>query len=117
MIDWTKPIEDVNGAPARILLENYRERTTDDLCNLVLVHYPTHDKAYSVYASDGATVYVDYAQIRNKKVKKSGWVVVYADPRDERYTTGVYFNEDDAIREAMRRDTNAVGVAKIEWEE
>jgi hypothetical protein len=106
MIDWTKPIETVDGHKARKLQTELHE-----LWHLVYVPSDRTGDVFLVNAEgfrcDDRAIYSKRQEpfIRNVRVKREGWVNIYA----------VYKTEDEAKRACVDLDRNCHRFVK--WEE
>jgi hypothetical protein len=109
-IDWTKPIEDMNGNPARLISEDYK--TAKGYARLVQIDFGATSLVYPVDARGFHTSF-DNQEIRNRKVKKMGWVNIYRSSCGER-SIGVLFPTKER---AEFVGNGAVATIKIEWEE
>lgn len=109
-IDWTKPIEDMNGNPARLISEDYK--TVKGCARLVQIDFGASSRVYPVDAR-GFHISFDNQEIRNRKVKKKGWVNIYRSSLGEA-SVGVLFPTEE---EAGSIGNGAVATIKIEWEE
>ena len=65
MIDWNKPLETVDGLPARLLTMHYR-LTESYLKAAVLVSFPSHDTMHIVDPITGMCNYNPSASLRNR---------------------------------------------------
>lgn len=106
MIDWTKPIETVDGRAARLV-----EAVIEKLQHIVYV-YGKSDDVFLVdpegYRCDDRITYMGKRQelfIRNVRVKREGWVNIY----------GVYKTEEEAKRACADLDKGCHRF--VRWEE
>ena len=106
MIDWTKPIETMEGWPAKVVSRDYK--TINSTLFLVQIERPfPGDKRLSClgwYQEDGRPWETDRL-IRNVPVKREGWVNIYA----------VYATEEDAKIACVDFDRNCLRF--VRWEE
>jgi hypothetical protein len=106
-IDWTKPIETIDGYPARVISTDYR-----DGCLTLVVVQAELEKISMVmrFLKDGTKIYHGIG-IRNRKTKREGWINIFPDQ---------WVGCSHGSEEAARRHPNAKGAIatiKIEWEE
>jgi len=106
-IDWTKPIETIDGYPARVISTDYR-----DGCLTLVVVQAELEKISMIlrFLKDGTNMYLGTG-IRNRKTKREGWINIFPDQ-----WVGCSYESE----EAARRHPNAKGAIatiKIEWEE
>jgi len=109
-IDWTKPIEDMKGNPARLISEDYK--TAKGYARLVQIDFDAASRVYPVDVR-GFHISFDNQEIRNRKVKKKGWVNIYRSSYGEASVGALYPTEE----EARCFGNGAVARIKIEWEE
>jgi hypothetical protein len=118
MIDWTKPIETVDGRKVNWVADLIEVGT-------VIYVYPVSPDncgdAFIVnhegFRVDDRAIYSKRQEpfIRNVKVKKEGWVNVSAcGPR--RIPSGIYDTEEEAKRNAVRLNYY-ITTRRFEWEE
>ena len=112
-IDWDKPIEDMEGNPARVISEDYR--TTSGFARIVQVELRGKSQVHSVdkkgFHTEGFHTAFRSQQIRNRKTKREGWINIFPDQ---------WVGCSHGSEEAARRHPNAKGAIatiKIEWEE
>jgi hypothetical protein len=107
MIDWTKPIETSYGLSAYVLANNIE-------AGWICIVVKEGLRADEVFLVDSEGVRCDFRSlsdtppnpfIRNVKVKREGWVNIYA----------VYKTEDEAKRACVDLDRNCHRFVK--WEE
>jgi len=115
-VDWTKPIETIDGYPARVISTDYR----DGCLTLVVVQAECGiGSAILRFLKDGTKMYHGTA-IRNRKVKKEGWVNLYHTPYApvKYYCGGTVYDTEKTAKDNIQRghDTYATTI-KIEWEE
>ena len=108
MIDWTKPIETVDGRAAKVLSRGYW-RNGETYCVVqienpetgnseILIVNPTTGYGHAALAASSTS-------IRNVRVKREGWVNIY----------GVFKTEEEAKRASM---DPYVGCQRfVRWEE
>lgn len=108
-IDWTKPLESSDGYPAILVRLGYRYRHGKEFSNLVVIQRTDHDYVYAV--NDDGRSFDSYTIIRNKKVKRKGWINLY--PHGQ-CASPIYSKEKDAIES---RASNFIATIRIEWEE
>ncbi len=105
-IDWTKPIETLSGYPARVLSTDHRS------CGETLVAIQIEYQSFSSnawYRQNGEAA-LGSPKIRNRKVKREGWINIY---RDNRTGETIYKTKEDAEGSSIFKITTI----KIEWEE
>lgn len=108
-IDWTKPIETLEGYPARVISTDYRDGST----TLMVVQVDSENTSFILrFTKDGIRMYHS-VNIRNRKTKREGWVNVYRSSRGEVPVGAVYPTKG----QAEENNTDAVATIKIEWEE
>lgn len=115
-IDWTKPIETIAGYPARVLSTDHRS------CGETLVAIQIEYQSFSSnawYRQNGEAA-LGSPKIRNRKVKREGWVNVYPSLRKDHTRMiasvhpSVYASEESAKYAATG---DVIATVKIEWEE
>lgn len=107
-IDWTKPIETIDGYPARLLSSDYRFE--GETFMLVQIEHE-HRSTTRVFGKNGTAYLPSIGRIRNRKTKREGWINIFPDQ-----WVGCSYGSE----EAARRHPNAKGAIatiKIEWEE
>ena len=72
--DWTKPIEDMDGNPARVISEDYR--TISGFFRIVQAELLGTSHLHMVDTKGYHPVFKTQ-QIRNRKTKHEGWVVIF----------------------------------------
>jgi len=102
MIDWTKPIETMEGWKAKIVSTDYK--TISSTLYLVQIERPSGTSILGWYREDGQ-LWETQTLLRNVKVKREGWVNIYA----------VYKTEEEAKRACVDADRNYHRFVK--WEE
>ena len=111
-IDWTKPIETLDGRPARVLATDLKG------AYLILVAVPTQSgKSEDVFhfraESCGASLSID---IRNVREKRRGFVVLDTTGLPaSAHTVGYYLHQTHAVA-AAERASGRVVVPLPEWE-
>ena len=113
-IKWGKPIEDMDGNPARVLSDNYRLRGAKTGTYVVQVEFDTYSNLLFVYA-DGGNFADGVQEIRNKRVKHEAWQNIYRNYKGE-YIGGSFYKSEELAREAFR-EANGITTVKVEWEE
>lgn len=106
-IDWTKPIETVEGHPARVLSTDHR------YCGETLVVIQIEHPGFSCvgyYHQNGEPEFGS-VNIRNRKTKREGWVNVYRACN----SLGLIYNTEQEAKE--RASSAVIATIKIEWEE
>jgi hypothetical protein len=102
MIDWTKPIETVDGLPARVISTNYKGYNALPL--YVVQIEGRHFSHIGYYKEDG-NPHTTCDRICNVRVKREGWVNIYA----------VHKTEAAAIQ--CRSQHEGVVTRFVRWEE
>jgi hypothetical protein len=102
MIDWSKPIETMEGWKAKIVSTDYK--TISSTLYLVQIERPSGASILGWYREDGQPWETQFL-LRNVKVKREGWVNIYA----------VYKTEVEAKRACVDLDKNCHRFVK--WEE
>lgn len=112
MIDWNKPIETVNGHPARTISTDYRMGS--EILVTIQIEYENCSRT-GHYHQNGKPA-VGGPAIRNRKVKREGWVNVYPTmvEDDGRVITCIHTSEEAAKAIASK---DVIATVKIEWEE
>jgi hypothetical protein len=107
-IDWTKPIETIDGYPARVISTDYR----DGCLTLVVVQAELEKISIILrFLKDGTKMYHGTG-IRNRKTKREeGWVVIFPD----RWAGMIWRSKEEAQRHGDTK--HAIDIVKIEWEE
>ncbi|MCA3380190.1 MAG: hypothetical protein ING08_08095 [Roseomonas sp.] len=117
MIDWTKPIETVDGHPAKVISDDFRQ-LGGSVVRLVQYENEAHSTVSTVNELGQCTC-LSEALIRNRTVKREGWVVIYRGLQWEAHGK-IYDNKVDADLRGTSMEA-ATGcewnVARIEWEE
>ena len=107
-IDWTKPIETIDGYPARLLSSDYRFE--GETFMLVQIEHE-HRSTTRVFGKNGTAYLPSIGRIRNRKTKREGWVVIFPD----RWAGMIWESEEAAQRHPDTK--RAIDIVKIEWEE
>ena len=106
-INWDKPIETIDGYPARVISTDYR----DGCLTLVVVQAELENISMILrFLKDGTKMYHGTG-IRNRKTKREGWINIFPDQ---------WVGCSHESEEAAQRHPNAEGAIatiKIEWEE
>jgi hypothetical protein len=118
-IDWTKPIEDVNGNPARVLSDDFRSARCSSrvLHTLRIVQVEFEFRSELWYVDDDGSNPGGGKLIRNKRQKVMRWLNLYA------LAPGVQYFSDLYEAERAGRVTNTTTHNKylktilVEWEE
>jgi len=114
IIDWSKPIETNAGVPAELLKRDFQ--TEDgEFFNLVLVRSTVSDPGDSTFIVNDNGEWGASHLIRNRKVKREGWVNIYK----EGYTSLWFNTKAEALARAQSRaDTYGyITTVRIEWDE
>lgn len=106
MIDWDKPIETVEGHPARVLSSDFRSE--GKVFVVVQIEYKNFSEI-SCYTKDGPISGLN-PPIRNRKTKREGWINIYKD----NYTSEIHESKEEAISAARK---TVIATIKIEWRE
>ena len=110
MIDWTKPIETVDGCKAHLIQTNATEPEIWHMVH-VLGGPGRYGDVFLVnfegYRCDDRAIYSKRQEpfIRNARVKREGWVNIY----------GVYKTEEEAKKACVDEDRNCHRF--VGWEE
>jgi hypothetical protein len=117
-IDWTKPIEDVNGNPARVLSDDFRSARCSSrvLHTLRIVQVEFEFRSELWYVDDDGSNPGGGKLIRNRKTKREGWVNIYRALNGEVALSAVHLTEKEARKNAGI-SANHTATVKIEWEE
>ena len=107
-IDWTKPIEDMEGNPARVISEDYR--TTSGFARIVQVELRGTSQVHAVDTKGFHTAFRNQ-QIRNSKTKREGWINIFQDQ-----WAGLLHKSEEAARGHPNAE-GAIATIKVEWEE
>lgn len=106
MIDWDKPIETVEGNPARVISTDHRY-SGENLAVIQIEHPGFSCVGY--YHQNGEPTFGS-VRIRNRKTKREGWINIYGDDRTGKV---IYKTKEDAEGSS----TFKIATVKIEWEE
>jgi hypothetical protein len=118
MIDWTKPIETMEGRPARKIITTRIEQSH-------IIFVPSRDWGDVFLVNDSGFRCDDRALfsarqepfIRNVKVKREGWVNLYRDKKGEVFAGGtIHESKEAAIQRKYPHETH-IGVDCVEWGE
>ena len=107
-IDWTKPIETIDGYPARLLSSDYRFE--GETFMLVQIEHE-HRSTTRVFGKNGTAYWPTMGRLRNRKTKREGWINIFG---------GQWVGSLHKSEEAAQRHPNAEGAIatiKVEWEE
>jgi hypothetical protein len=129
MIDWRKPIEDMNGNPAHPISKTFRHITDRDE-PLIVVQVDRLDRGYSVLyiadqqgriivTQDGKYIAPEYRgapEIRNVKVKKEGWQNIHRN-LDGTYEGGMIYKSEVLAGKGCVDASKHVATIKVQWEE
>jgi hypothetical protein len=118
MIDWDKPIQTKDGAPARVLSRDFM--VGGEPC--IAVQIDRDGYSYLCTFGIGADASVGEDALRNVKVKKEGWVLMrpYKKTMDSRYLVNdqVYNSETDAqMAMAYYSSEPEIKPVYLTWEE
>lgn len=105
-IDWDKPIETVEGHPARVLSTD--ARYSGDTLAVIQIEHPGHS-CVGYYHKNGEPAFGS-PEIRNRKTEREGWINIYKD----NYTSEIHESKEEAISAARK---TVIATIKIEWEE
>ena len=108
MIDWTKPIETMEGWNAKVVSTDYK--TISSTLYLVQMERPSGASILGWYREDGRP-WETQTLLRNVKVKKEGWLNVFPN----RWVGTIYESKEVALRHPNAK--GALDTIKIEWEE
>jgi hypothetical protein len=73
MIDWNKPIETVDGLPARVISTDYKRY---DGLPLYVVQIEARHFSHIAYYKEDGNPHATCDRIRNVRVKREGWALV-----------------------------------------
>ena len=110
-IDWDKPIETEEGLPARLLSTDYR--MNGETVVLVQIEYE-HKSATRVFRKDGTPCWPSEGRIRNRKIKREGWINV-KNSTSHNYPHCIIFPTKEAAIDY--KNAHTIAIIKIEWEE
>lgn len=111
-IDWTKPIETIAGYPARVLSTDFRSDGKEIVA--VQIEYKNCSEI-NCYTQDGRICGLG-PPLRNRKVKREGWVNVYPSLFADTARVIVKVCESEAASKAIAT-SDVIATVKIEWEE
>ena len=111
-IDWTKPIETIAGYPARVLSTDFR--STGEVFVTVQIEYKNCSEIN--YYTQGGQILGHSPAIRNRKVKREGWVNVYPTMVEDDGRVIVKVCESEKAAKAIA-SRDVIATVKIEWEE
>ena len=117
MIDWDKPIETIEGWPAKVLSATYRINYEP----FFVVQIECDDGGWSrvvIFDKDGCVKQgILTTKIRNVPVKREGWIAIYKtkDPKNARHCSIAYPTKEDCIHACCAN--KVVAYVKVEWEE
>lgn len=106
-IDWDKPIETVEGHPARVISTDHRY--SGEALVVVQIEYPGFS-CVGYYHQNGEPTFGSVG-IRNRKTKRERWMNIYPHQK----SGGVMYNTKDKALFHARPDI--IATIKIEWEE
>jgi len=112
MIDWTKPIETVDGRKARKI-----QTVQNELWNVVFVPGENFGDVFLIndegcICGERTILRIRKPFIRNARVKREGWVVKYKD-QDRLWDGHIYSSEKSAVDNSPVQTT----VVRIQWKE
>lgn len=111
MIDWNKPIETVDGLPARVISTDYKGYNG---LPLHVVQIETrHCSGIGYYKEDG-TPHTTCNYIRNVRVKREGWVIKFKG-EDRLWDFQIYSSEKNAVMYVPAGTVHEI--VRIQWEE
>lgn len=111
-IDWTKPIETLAGYPARVLSTDFRSDGKEIVA--VQIEYKNCSEI-NCYTQDGRICGLG-PPLRNRKVKREGWVNVYPSLfEDGKVMITKIYESEEAAKDIASSDV--IATVKIEWEE
>ena len=122
MIDWTNPIETVDGREARRLIGPVN---AEFHCVYTLPDPESCGSKHDVFLVDNKGVRCDdraiYSArqgpfIRNVKVKKEGWQTIHR-TRHGKYTGSILYESEELAHKAGSQFSDYVATVKIKWEE
>ena len=106
VIDWDKPIETVEGNPARVISTDHRY--SGETLAVIQIEHPGFS-CVGYYHKNGEPAFGS-VNIRNRKTKREGWINIYPHETD----VGYHKTEREAKESAY---SNVITTIKIEWEE
>ena len=107
-IDWDKPIETTEGFPARVISRDYLLSSGER--QVIVQVERMGESSLHYYNAQGTNRYIS-VKIRNRKVKREGWVVIFPD----RWAGMIWRSKEEAQRHGDTK--HAIDIVKIEWEE
>ncbi len=113
-VDWTKPIVDNNGKPARVISEDYR--VDGKKVRLVQVEW-NNNSSTKIVGDDGVDLFVARSYVRNRKTKHEGWVNLYRSPEGDIQSGMRTWTSEEAAKEAAAHRKDHIVTTKFEWEE
>lgn len=111
MIDWTKPIETVDGLPARVISTDYKGNNRLPL--YVVQIEGRHFSHIGYYRVDG-NPHTTCDRIRNVRVKREGWVIKFKG-KDRLWDFHIYSSEETAVMNVLAGTVHEI--VRIQWEE
>ena len=111
MIDWTKPIETVDGLPARVISTDYKGYNGLPLC--VVQIEGRHFSRIGYYKVDG-NPHTTCDCIRNVRVKREGWVIKFKG-KDCLWDFQIYPSEEIAAKHVPSGTVHEV--VRIKWQQ
>lgn len=119
MVDWTKPIETMDGRAARVLATDIRRG--DEFT--IAITWPNADGTEGILLASeigGTRSFPDEPQVRNKSGKREGWINVYRSddksrPNDRVVGRMTVFASQDAANDCATIER--VACVRVEWEE
>lgn len=123
MIDWDKPIETVDGLPARVISTDYKGYNALPL--YVVQIEGRHFSHIGYYKEDG-NPHTTCDRIRNARVKREGWILIGPPINGPSLlsrivvTKHIYPSEQEALRAREELQyTTSVGTKAVffQWEE
>jgi hypothetical protein len=110
-LDWDKPLETTDGLP--VIDISRPDGRNERACYIERI-------GWLIFTQDGlisSCVSGPLKQLRNRKVKKSGWVNIYPPSMSSRIadSEGIYESEDKAIRLSI--NAKRLATVEVEWEE
>lgn len=113
-IDWDKPIETTEGFPARVISRDYLLSSGER--QVIVQVERMGESSLHYYNARGTNRYIS-VKIRNRKVKREGWVNVYsATSSSYPYCKTIFPAEDEAQKEGVKH-SGYITTTKIKWEE
>ena len=106
MIEWDKPIETVDGRPAKVISTGFRYG--NEVAVVLQIEYEL-SSVISHYAKNGYPKF-GAPEIRNRKTKREAWINIY-----DGYTGSCPHSTEALAKKHAAADVKAT--IKIEWEE